>query len=181
MRVIAGFHRSRLLLEVNSKDTREIKDRVKEAIFNSIGPYFANEVVLDLFAGSGALGIEALSRGANKAVFIDNYYLAIKTIKQNIENLQIKDESTIIKTSYLDYLYKTEEKFDIIFLDPPYTMEEIDQIITIISEREILSKKGVIVCLYEKSNSIKDTNNGIIEYKQKRIGITKISFMKWGI
>lgn len=181
MRVIAGIHRSRLLVEVNSKSTREIKDRVKEAIFNSIGPYFSNEIILDLFAGSGALGIEGLSRGAKNAVFIDNYYLAIKTIKHNIESLKLEDESEIINSGYLDYLYKTEKMFDVIFLDPPYNMEEINNIITIISERKVLKENGVIVCLYEKNNDINPSNNGIIEYKQKNIGITKISFMKWGI
>ncbi|MCD6482202.1 MAG: RsmD family RNA methyltransferase, partial [Candidatus Izimaplasma sp.] len=98
MRVIAGIHRSRLLVEVDSKSTREIKDRIKETIFNSIGPYFANETVLDLFAGSGALGIEGISRGVNKAVFIDNNYKAVKTIKHNIANLKIEDECIVINT-----------------------------------------------------------------------------------
>jgi len=181
VRVIAGVHRSRLLVEVDSKSTREIKDRVKEAIFNSIGPYFANETILDLFAGSGALGIEGISRGANKAVFVDNNYKAIKVIKANIENLKIGDESIVVNNSYLDYIYKTESKFDIIFLDPPYDMEEINNIISIIGERKILKEDGVIVCLYKKNNSIKELNNGIMEYKQKVIGITKVSFMKWGI
>jgi len=180
MRVIAGKHRRRLLVEVNSKTTREIKDRVKEAIFNSIGPYFHDEVVLDLFAGSGALGIEAISRGANKAVFIDNFYIAIKTIKHNLETLGIK-EGIVFNSGYLDYLYKTDEKYDLIFLDPPYMMEEINQVISIISDRKILCEDGIIVCLYEKKNSIKEDNNGIIEYKQKTIGVTKVSFMKWGI
>jgi 16S rRNA (guanine(966)-N(2))-methyltransferase RsmD len=181
MRVIAGFHRSRLLVEVDATSTREIKDRVKESIFNSIGPYFANETILDLFAGSGALGIEGISRGANKAVFVDNNYKAIKVIKANIDNLKIADESIVVNNSYLDYIYKTESKFDIIFLDPPYDMEEINNIISIIGERKILKEDGVIVCLYKKNNSLKESNNGIIEYKQKVIGITKVSFMKWGI
>lgn len=181
MRVIAGFHRSRLLVEVDSTSTREIKDRVKEAIFNSIGPYFTNETILDLFAGSGALGIEGISRGASKAVFVDNNYKAIRTIKANIENLKIENESLVINNSYLDYVYKTEDKFDVIFLDPPYDMKEINNIISIIGERKILKEDGVIVCLYKKNNSIKELNNGIIEYKQKVIGITKVSFMKWGI
>jgi len=180
MRVIAGKHRRRLLVEVNSKTTREIKDRVKETIFNSVGPYFHDEVVLDLFAGSGALGIEAISRGASKAVFIDNFHIAIKTIKFNLDTLGI-EEGIVYNSGYLEYLYKTEEKFDLIFLDPPYIMEEINQVISIISDRKILSEDGIIVCLYEKNNSIDEENNGIIEYKQKTIGVTKVSFMKWGI
>jgi len=181
MRVIAGIHRSRLLQEVNSDKTREIKDRVKESIFNSIGPYFSDEIILDLFAGSGALGIEGISRGANKSVFVDNNYLAIKTIKHNITTLKLEDSCTVINSSYLDFIYKTEDSFDFIFLDPPYDMKEIDNIISIIAERKILKEDGVIICLYKKNNSLKEVNNGIIEYKQKMIGITKISFMKWGV
>ena len=181
MRVIAGKYRRRLLVEVDSKSTREIKDRVKEAIFNSIGPYFNGETVLDLFAGSGALGIEAISRGANKAVFIDNFYQAIKTIKHNIGILEIENKCTVMNSGYLDFLYKTNDKFDLIFLDPPYKMEEIDQIISLISERKLLSDKGIIICLYEKNNSINEKNNDIIEYKQKTIGVARVSFMKWRI
>jgi len=180
MRVIAGLHRSRLLVEVDAKTTREIKDRVKESIFNSIGPYFTNETVLDLFAGSGALGIEALSRGANKAVFVDNNYQAIKTVKHNLKTLNLVDKSIVINSNYLDYLHKTTEQFDIIFLDPPYAMEEINNIIELIAKKQLLKDDGIIICLYKKNNTIKTVNNDIIEYKQKVIRITKISFMKWG-
>ncbi len=180
MRVIAGLHRSRLLVEVDAKTTREIKDRVKESIFNSIGPYFTSETVLDLFAGSGALGIEALSRGANKVVFVDNNYQAIKTVKHNLKTLDLVDKSIVINGNYLDYLHKATERFDIIFLDPPYAMDEINNIIEMIAKKELLKDEGIIVCLYKKNNEIKTINNDIIEYKQKVIGITKISFMKWG-
>jgi len=181
MRVIAGRHRSRLLIEVNSESTRETKDRIKEAIFNSIGPYFHDETVLDLFSGSGSLGIEALSRGAQRTTFIDDYYLAIKTIKQNIANLGLELESIVYKTSSFDFLQKAESSYDLIFLDPPYNLKEIDNIIALIAERKLLNEDGKIVCLYDKFNSVKKENNGIIEYKLKSIGKTKVSFMKWGI
>lgn len=181
MRVIAGTFRSRILKEVLSEDTRSTKDRIKEQIFNSIGPYFDDLVVLDLFAGSGSLGIEALSRGVNKAVFIDNSKLAIRVITENILALKIPDKSEIIQSLYVDYLNNTSLVFDIIFLDPPYILEEIDEMISIISKRKLLSENGKIVCLYSKNSSIKEKNNDIIEYKQKISGITKISFMKWGI
>ncbi len=181
MRVIAGRHRSRLLEEVNSESTRETKDRIKEAIFNSIGPYFTDEIVLDLFAGSGALGIEAISRGASRATFIDDDFLAFKTIKRNITSLGLEGKSIIYKTGYFDFIMKTDEEYDLIILDPPYKSDVINNIIKIISERKLLSKNGIIVCLYEKYNSLKEKNNDIIEYKQKSIGKTKVSFMKWGI
>ena len=181
MRVIAGMHRSRILKEVDSDNTRSTKDKVKEQIFNSIGPYFEGLSILDLFAGSGSLGIEAISRGVDKAVFVDNSKTAINVITDNILTLKIQNKSEIIHTLYIDYLNNTNEKFDLIFLDPPYKLEEIDEMISIISKRKLLSKNGIIICLYSKKTSIKESNNDIIEYKKKISGITKISFMKWGI
>jgi 16S rRNA (guanine(966)-N(2))-methyltransferase RsmD len=181
MRVIAGTFRSRILSEVESNNTRSTKDRVKEQIFNSVGPYFNGLNVLDLFSGSGSLGIEAISRGVDKCVFIDSDRLAIKVITNNVLTLKIQDKSEIIQSLYSDYLNNTNEVFDLIFLDPPYSLEELDLIISIISKRKLLREDGKIVCLYSKKSSIKEKNNDIIEYKQKISGITKISFMKWGI
>lgn len=181
MRVIAGTFRSRILKEVDNINTRSTKDKVKEQIFNSVGPYFDGLNVLDLFSGSGSIGIEALSRGARRCVFVDKERVAIKVITDNVLNLKIQEKSEIIQSMYLDYLNSTNEVFDLIFLDPPYSLEELDLIISIISKRKLLSKDGKIVCLYSKKSSIKELNNDIIEYKQKISGITKISYMKWGV
>ncbi len=181
MRVIAGKHRSRILAEVESNNTRSTKDRVKEQIFNSIGPYFEGLKVLDLFAGGGSLGIEAISRGVNSCVFVDHDRHAIKVITDNVLSLNIQDKSKIIQSLYIDYLNNTNDGFDLIFLDPPYSLEELDLIISIISDKRLLNEGGKIVCLYSKNAYIKEKNNDIIEYKQKSSGITKISFMKWGI
>ena len=136
---------------------------------------------LDLFSGSGSLGIEAISRGVDKCVFVDSDRLAIKVITDNILKLKIQDKSEIIQSLYIDYLSNTTEQFDLVFLDPPYSLEELDLVISIISKRKLLKKDGRIVCLYSKNCSIKEKNNDIIEYKQKISGITKISFMKWGV
>ena len=181
MRVIAGTYRSRILKEVKSEFTRSTKDRVKEQIFNSVGPYFDGLIVLDLFSGSGSLGIEAISRGVNKCVFVDKERDSVKVITDNVLTLKIQDKSVIVQSLYSDYLNNSTEVFDLIFLDPPYSLEELDLIISIISKRKLLSENGRIVCLYSKKSSIKEKNNDIIEYKQKISGITKISFMKWGI
>ena len=115
MRVIAGTFRSRILNEVESNNTRSTKDRVKEQIFNSVGPYFNGLSVLDLFSGSGSLGIEAISRGVDKCVFVDNDRLAIKVITDNILKLKIQDQSDIIQSLYGDYINNTNEEFDLIF------------------------------------------------------------------
>lgn len=181
MRVIAGTYRTRILQEVESDNTRSTKDKIKQQIFNSIGPYFDELSVLDLFSGSGSLGIEAISRGVDNTVFVDNSRTAINVITNNVLSLKIQDKSEIIQSLYIDFINNTNKEFDLIFLDPPYILDEIDEIISIISKRKLLSKDGKIICLYGKKTSIKESNNGIIEYKKKISGITKISFMKWGI
>lgn len=181
MRVIAGTHRSRIVKGVNSETTRETKDRVKESIFNAIGPYFTDQLVLDLFAGSGSLGIEAISRGVSKCTFVDSDKLAIDVITDNVLTLKMQSNALIVYDSYVPFLRRQTTAFDIIFLDPPYRLEVIDDIISIIAEKRLLSKNGIIIALYDKFNSIKENNSGIIEYKQKSIGVTKISYLKWGI
>ena len=101
MRVIGGTHRSRVLFEVDSEKTRETRDRVKESIFNSLHTILFDSVVLDLFAGSGSLGIEAISRGAKQVHFVDTAGLACKIVKKNVELLNIWPQSIIAKSDYL--------------------------------------------------------------------------------
>lgn len=178
MRVIAGQYRSRILKEVEESTTRSTKDRVKESIFNSIQNDVYDSIVLDLFAGSGALGIEALSRGAKHAVLNELNPKAIKVITENAKNLKIAN-CTITSLDYIDYLISCKESYDIILLDPPYHMDVIDEIIAVISNKRLLNEEGIIISLYGKNNSIKSENSDIIEYKKKNIGITNVSFMKW--
>ena len=180
LRVIAGEYRSRILKQVEHQNTRETKDRVKESIFNSLSPHLFDAVVLDLFSGSGSLGIEALSRGSKSCVFVDQMVTAIDVIKENIKTLGCEQRSEIFYGDYLDYLSKTYHAFDVILLDPPYKLDVIDDIIKTIARKRLLSENGVIVCLYDKNNALKEENNGIIEYKKKTMGITNVSFMKWG-
>lgn len=180
MRVIAGTFRSRLLNEVGHASTRETKDLVKESMFNSLGPYIIEKNVLDLFAGSGSLGIEALSRGAKSSVFVDNNILAIKVIRENLDKLNILDSSSIVKDEYLDYLNSTSMKFDVILLDPPYKMDIINSVIDLIATKDLLSKNGTIIALSQKNTVLNELNNDIMKYKEKTKGITKISFWKWG-
>lgn len=181
MRVIAGEFRSRVLVEVDSDLTRETKDRVKESIFNSIQNDLYEANVLDLFAGSGSLGIEAISRGSIFCDFVDKGKDAINAVRKNILNLKIESKSGIHFEEYSSFLEKTYHGYDIILLDPPYKIDCIDDIIKTIARKKLLSKDGIIVCLYSKNNQLKTENNGIIEYKKKTIGITNVSYMKWGI
>lgn len=181
MRIIAGNYRTRVLKEVNQLSTRETKDRVKESIFNSITPYLYGARVLDLFAGSGSLGFEAISRGSEFVEFSDSNSTAIKVIRSNASSLGVLKQCRITQSDYKEYLASCNSVFDVILLDPPYALNCLDDVIRIITLKKLLSDNGIIVCLYDKNNSLKEDNNGIIEYKQKKIGITKVSFMKWGI
>ena len=118
MRIISGKYKGKKLEGFNIEGTRPTLDRVKESLFGMIQTYIQNSQVLDLFAGSGALGLEAISNGAKICYLIDNNKEAIKTIKQNSQNFD--EDLKIINIDYKKFLKETNEKFDIIFLDPPY-------------------------------------------------------------
>ena len=142
MRIISGKYRGRKLKEFELNTTKPTIDRVKEAIFNLIQFNVVDSVVLDLFSGTGALGIEAISRGAKKTYLIDNNDKAIQIIKENTKNMV--EDFEIIKTDYIDFLYKNL-KFDIVFLDPPYATDYGIDAINRIIKNDMLSKKGIIV------------------------------------
>ena len=122
MRVISGSAKGTILYSLQGSTTRPTLDRVKEALFNIIQNEIIDAQVLDLFAGSGALGIEALSRGAKFAVFSDKSIQSVDIIKKNIEKTHLKEKAKIIKGNYLNILKECEEQyqFDLIFIDPPY-------------------------------------------------------------
>lgn len=148
MRVISGKSRGKKIVSLEGDNTRPTLDRVKEALFNIIQFKVQDAVVLDLFAGTGALGIEALSRGAKEAIFCDKVPDAIKIIKQNITNTNNLDKSTIINKDYkdvLETLSKQNKKIDIVFLDPPYkTNLAIDSLQKIIMGN-LLTEDGIII------------------------------------
>ncbi|QMS85726.1 16S rRNA (guanine(966)-N(2))-methyltransferase RsmD [Candidatus Xianfuyuplasma coldseepsis] len=179
MRIISGRYRHRLIKEVPSDATRETKDRVKESIFNSLHNQLTQATVLDLFAGSGSLGLEALSRGAGHIDFVDQSELARQTINTNSKMLDVFDNVTIHKMDAMTFLQSTTTIYDVILLDPPYDVNIIDDIIAFIATHKRLSSQGTIVALYGKKTSLNVGEYGIIDVKKKTIGITNVSFMKW--
>lgn len=180
MRVISGTFRSRVLEEVASIKTRETKDRVKESMFNSLQPYLYQATVLDLFAGSGSLGIEALSRGCEHVTFVDHFHQAITVLNNNIATLQVAKQSKVFQEDFRTFLLHNQTIYDIIILDPPYDLIVLDEIVEMIATKKLLHEDGIIVLLYGKNTVLKTENSGIIEYKKKTMGITNLSFMKWG-
>ena len=146
MRIVGGKYRHRLIVYPDdATHTRPTKDRVREAIFSAVGD-ISNYNVLDLYAGSGAMGIEALSRGASHCVFVDSSPIAIKTIKENVSNLKIpENEYEIIKNRDLVAIDSFKEKFDLIILDPPYEEGQYEMIVNLLKEKDLISENAIIV------------------------------------
>ncbi len=149
MRIVSGSMRGTKLYTLDGMDvTRPTLDRVKESLFNILNFKIKESIVLDLFAGSGALGLEAISRGAEKTYFCDSSFEAIKIINKNIEKTRCKDKTVVIQKDYKKALEKFEKdalKFDIIFLDPPYKTDYTKESIKLILEKNLLNEDGIII------------------------------------
>lgn len=147
MRVISGSARGTNLYSLEGDTTRPTLDRVKESLFNIIQNKLQEAVVLDLFAGSGALGIEALSRGAKRAVFCDQSRKAIQIIKQNIEKTHLQEKAEVVNEDYIKFLSHQDkkEKFDIILIDPPYAKNIATHAIEEIIKLDLLADNGIII------------------------------------
>ena len=172
MRIISGKYKGKKLRGFNIEGTRPTMDRIKESLFGMIQTHIPNSIVLDLFAGSGSLGLEAISNGAKKCYLIDKNIEAIKIIKENSQN--IDENLKIMNIDYKKFLKNTEEKFDIIFLDPPYKENQMDKSLRIIEERDLLNEKGIVICEYEIGNP--KTNLKLI--KEKSYGPKKIKIFE---
>ncbi len=145
MRVISGKARGARLKTPAGMETRPTADRVKEAMFSIIQFDLPGAKVLDLFGGTGQLGIEAVSRGAKEAVFVDHSQQACKLIGENLRLVHMEKEGRVVRGDYLTFLKNTKEKFDIIFLDPPYAEVFLENALKLITEIDILQSNGIIV------------------------------------
>ncbi len=172
MRIISGKYKGKKLKGFNIEGTRPTMDRVKESLFGMIQTYIPGSIVLDLFAGSGALGLEAISNGAKKCYLIDNNQIAIQTIKENSRN--IDENLKIINIDYKKFLKTTDETFDIIFLDPPYKENQLDKSLRIIEERKLLNNGGIVICEYE----IGEPKTNLKLIKEKSYGPKKIKIFE---
>lgn len=172
MHIISGKYRSKKLKGFELDGTRPTMDRVKESLFGMIQSYVGDSRVLDLFAGSGALGLEAISNGAREAYLVDNNIEAIKVIRDNIKNMD--DDIKVIKSDYKKFLKETNEKFDIIFLDPPYRKGLMGKALRVIEERDLLNEGGLVVCEYEYD----DFETNLDLFKEKSYGFKKIKIFK---
>lgn len=148
MRVISGTAKGRGLKAVPGMGTRPTTDKVKEALFSMIGPYFDGGMALDLFAGTGGLGIEALSRGMNQAVFIDMEKSSIDIIKENLQATRLISSAEVYRNDAgraIKQLAKRDIRFDLVFLDPPYKLTFVDKLMLELHEARLLQDQAVLV------------------------------------
>ena len=156
IRITGGENRSRLLETPNTTLTKPTMDKVRAAVFNALGDSVKNAQVLDLFAGSGSYGFEALSRGAKVATFVDSSFEAIKAINKNASNLN-RENVEILNKDVLSFLQQNSQEFDIIFADPPYKLDVYETIVKTLIERNILASGGIIVLESEKELNIDES------------------------
>lgn len=178
MRVVSGTCKGRSIKAVPGSSTRPTTDKVKEAIFNMIGPYFEAGIGLDLFAGSGGLGIEALSRGLDKVIFVDRDPKAFQIIKENIAACDFTDKVEVYRNDAeraLKAILKREIKFDFIFLDPPYKMQQLLNLLETIEYEKMLKINGVIVCEHSSEIQLPDEVGLLKNIKREKYGIIGIT------
>lgn len=178
MRIVAGDFGGRRLKAVPGMQTRPTTDKVKEAVFNIIGPYFDGGQSLDMFAGSGGLSIEAVSRGVAKAVLIDRQYAAIKTIKDNVAVTKAADRFEIIKGDadrVLDRLAAQQARFKLVFLDPPYAKQRIVQDIKRCDALGLLDPGCRVICETDTNAQLPDEIPGFKLLRRQDYGITVIT------
>ena len=177
MRIIGGKYRSRVLAEFKGEEVRPTSDRAKEALFNILSLKIPLSRVLDLFSGSGALGIECLSRGASKAVFNDKRAESVKLLKTNLQKLGVDQQQVeIFSHDYLVCLAQVKGAFDLIFLDPPYIQEFGVLALKEIARRNLLSEKGIVV--YERDRSFEGAIDGLEQFDERKYGRTYFTFFK---
>ncbi|MFC4387297.1 16S rRNA (guanine(966)-N(2))-methyltransferase RsmD [Gracilibacillus marinus] len=175
MRVISGEFKGRKLQSVPNKLTRPTTDKVKESLFHMIGPFFDGGNCLDLFAGSGSLAIEALSRGMDCAILVDKQGQAISTIKANIKTLGLEDRTEIYRNDAfraLKALHKRERNFDLIILDPPYYQTSYEKLLHSIDELDLLNNNGIIVCEHDVKDTLEAPSINWNKWSKDKLGST---------
>ncbi len=178
MRVITGKARGVSLKTPEGLTTRPTTDRVKEALFSIIQFEIPGAAVLDLFGGTGQLGIEALSRGAKSAVFVDAGEAACRLIRENLKRTRLEGEAKVVRSDYLAYLKRCREKFNIIFLDPPYAEVFLENALKCITEIDILQTGGIIVAERPLGKELPWEFEGYVRSRDYKYGNTLLTLYR---
>lgn len=173
MRVITGIARGRRLETLEGEDVRPTTDRIKEAVFSIIQFETEGRVFLDLFAGSGQMGIEALSRGAKTAYFVDNAKKSVETLKRNLKTTKLEQDAKVFSMDFQSFLAMNSERFDIVFLDPPYRTGMLQKSLELIPEA--MKDTGVIIAENPLDEEILSNYGNFVLDRQYRYGKIKIS------
>jgi len=178
LRVVSGNCKGRPLKAVPGKTTRPTTDKVKEAIFNMIGPYFDGGMGLDLFAGSGGLGIEALSRGLDRVLFIDRDQKAIQVIYENLSACNLEEKAEVYRNEAeraLKAIVKREICFDYIFLDPPYKKQQLIHLMEIMDKQNLVNETGIVVCEHSFDVELPTNIGSFHQIKHEQYGIISVT------
>ena len=176
MRIIGGKHRGRKLADFKGNDIRPTADRVKESLFNILSVKVSGASVLDLFCGSGNLGLESLSRGAAKVHFNDLSKDSLAVLKKNLAQVGEEDKCRITNLDYLACLGSSGDSYDLIFIDPPYAKEFGIPALETISKRNLLTEDGVAI--YERDRTFEGASEGLEKYDERKYGKTYLTFFK---
>lgn len=179
MNIIAGIVKGRKL-EI-PKGIRPTAQKVKEALFNILGDRVKKATVLDLFAGSGSLGIEALSHGAKEAVFVDNNFVCINAIKQSLKKVFFLSVSSTIQSDFkkaLSFFKRKEKKFDIIFVDPPYGQKLAENVLQEIAQYDILLCNGILIVEHFKKEILSSEVGNLVLERQRKYGDTILALYR---
>lgn len=182
MRIIAGKARGHKLVSPATMETRPTLDRVKEAMFSSIQNYIPGAMVLDVFAGTGSLGLEAASRGAKEVYLVDKSSVTFPLLQENINNLKFQDFCTGLNMDSYDalkLLNNRDKKFDIIFIDPPYCKEMIPEAMKIIYENNMLVEDGIVVTKIDTIEEIFEGYKSLTLLKSKKYGNTTVCYYRY--
>lgn len=175
MKIIAGSLGGRPLTMPKAKDTRPVTLMLRAAIFNVLGQHIKGAQVLDLYAGSGALGLEAISRGAAQATLVDIAKSSISVIKQNVEKFGVNEQVEVVHSNVADWLPQNKEQFDLVFFDPPYDSFD-EEVLKLVAPR--MSKDGILVVSTSKRQVISDKIAGLQSVQVKKYGDTRISYYR---
>ena len=179
MRVITGTARGKRLKELPGLDTRPTTDRVKEGLFNIIQFDIEGRRVLDLFAGTGQLGIETLSRGAAFCDFVDAAGTAVKVIKENLATTGLSERAAVYQRDFTAFLQSVRgQKYDLIFLDPPYALTALERALETIADIDIVSGNGIIVCESALDKELPELAEPYIKGKEYRYGKIKLTLYR---
>ncbi len=176
MRIISGKYKGRQLVSAKDQSIRPTTDKIKEYIFQLLDDFVLNANVLDLFAGSGSLGLEALSRGAEHVTFVDNSQASLRVLRRNIGRIKVEDPFSVIKKDVLTFLRKNKQPFDLIFADPPFQWDEFDKLLPLIFKAENLTEYGLLVLESEKTHEIQWDGELYEKLRQKKFDRSLITF-----